>query len=107
VGKESIKIKKILEEFKSKVEKLVNLDKMILFGSQARGEETENSDIDIIIVSEDFENQKSFRRAGKFYLEWDYNIDSDIICLTPKELEEKKNKISIIKTALKEGIILN
>ncbi len=46
------KIKKILEELKGELIELYGkkLKELILYGSFARGEETENSDIDLVIV---------------------------------------------------------
>jgi len=106
MGKESDEIKKLLRNFKRRIKQKIILDRLILFGSRARGTAKENSDIDLIIVSKDFENQKSFRRPAKFYVDWDYDYDTDIICLTPNELEIKKKQIGIIKTAVKEGILI-
>jgi predicted nucleotidyltransferase len=44
-------------------EKGLKVNKVILFGSQARGTATEESDIDIVIVSEEFRRKNIFRRA--------------------------------------------
>lgn len=94
----------MLKEFKEKIERRVKLKNLILFGSRARGTAKKNSDIDIILVSEDFSGEKSYKRSVKFYLDWDYDYNTDIICLTPEELESKRRQIGIIKNALKEGI---
>jgi len=47
-----MRIKKILSEFKEEIEKLYRkrLKRIILYGSWARGEATEESDIDVLIV---------------------------------------------------------
>ncbi len=47
-------IEKVVEEFKKELEKLYGdkLKSVILYGSWARGEATENSDIDILVVLE-------------------------------------------------------
>jgi predicted nucleotidyltransferase len=104
MGKKSNPVIKVLENFKRKVERRVNVAQLILFGSRASGKAKKESDVDIIIVSKDFEGQKSFKRAPMFYYDWDYDYDTDIICLTPEELEKKKNQIGIIKNALKRSI---
>lgn len=41
----------------------INVSKIILFGSHARGAATPESDIDIIIVSDDFEGKDLLARA--------------------------------------------
>ncbi|GEM_PF-199355 len=54
VEKERDKIKEILKEFKTEIKELYGkrLKKVILYGSWARGEATEDSDIDVLIVLE-------------------------------------------------------
>lgn len=41
----------------------LKIEKIILFGSYAKGTATEESDIDIVIVSKNFENKDIFERA--------------------------------------------
>ncbi len=51
-------IKDIIKELKSGLEKKYGsqLKSILLFGSYARGEETEDSDIDIAVILEDFDH---------------------------------------------------
>jgi len=104
MGDQKIKIIKTLEKFKKEVSKIIKLDKIILFGSRAKGKAKKTSDVDLLIISKDFEGKKYFRRSPQFYLMWKSEYDADILCLTPTELEEKEKKIGIIKEAIKEGI---
>jgi uncharacterized protein len=41
----------------------LNVQKIIVFGSQANGKYNTGSDIDIIVVSSDFKNKDIFKRA--------------------------------------------
>ncbi len=101
---EKTEIIKLLKNFLINAEKLAKIDKAILFGSHAAGSEKEDSDIDIMIVSADFKDKKSYKRSPKFCLLWDLPYDCDIICLTPEEFEKKKKQIGIVRTAVEEGI---
>lgn len=94
----------MLKKFLAKARKITKIEKAIFFGSQAVGKEREGSDIDIIIISKNFENEKSYKRASRFYLLWNLPYDGDIICLTPEEFEKKKKQIGVIKTAIEEGV---
>ena len=84
--------------------KNINLDKVILFGSYARNEQHEGSDVDLLIVSDDFKGTKSFKRGGEFYLNWDYDMDVDFICLTNEELEARRGGFGVVGQALREGM---
>ena len=95
----------LVKKFKDKLNN-INLNEIILFGSYAKNSQHENSDIDLIIVSDDFKGKKSFKRANDLYLNWDEDVSVDFICLTNEELENKRNQIGIISQALKEGIII-
>src|SRR3989338_4851910 len=94
----------LLKKFLTQAKKKTNIEKAILFGSHAKGSQKENSDIDILIISGDFENVKSYKRAPQLYLLWNLPYDGDIICLTPEKIEKKKKPIGIIRTAAEEGI---
>ena len=96
-----------LREFIKKIEKKIKVEQVILFGSHARGNARRTSDIDIIIVSPDFANIKSFKRAPQLYLIWDQPYDIDIICLTPQELQKKQHEIGVIRDALSDGVLLS
>jgi predicted nucleotidyltransferase len=56
-----LKIKNILSELLQ--EKGIDISKIVIFGSFTRGEQKEDSDIDIIIVSSNFRNKSIFERV--------------------------------------------
>lgn len=89
-------------------EKGLKVSKIIVFGSQARGTATEESDIDIVIVSEDFKRKNIFRRADLTkYAEIQtikkFMVPLDIITLTP---EEYKNKTTLLAEYPHEGEVV-
>jgi predicted nucleotidyltransferase len=77
----------------------LNIEKIILFGSQANGEATEESDIDIIVVSRDFCNKDIFKRArltkeAEILTIRKFMIPFDILTMTPEELEGEDSLLS-------------
>jgi hypothetical protein len=93
----------IVKRFKNKL-KDIGVDRLILFGSRARGTFHSESDFDLIIISNKFEGIPMHKRSFIYYANWKENYPVEIICYTPNEFEILKNKISIVSEALKEGI---
>lgn len=96
------KVRKFIE----KVKEVFEPERIILFGSRARGEELKESDYDIIIVSEKFKGINFVKRMEKVYELWDLDERADIICYTIEEFEKKKKQIGLVKKAVEEGLIL-
>jgi len=63
-------LNKILSRFIQLVSSEINLRKVYLFGSYAKGKPHEYSDIDLALVSDDFEGSRFFdkRKTNKFLL---------------------------------------
>jgi len=102
--------KKINQEIKQyilRLKKAINLEKVILFGSFARGEATEWSDIDLLVVA-DFANINSNKRFDILYDLHDGLIkehDIHAYGITSNEFEKIK-QWSILFDAKKEGIVV-
>jgi len=80
-----------------------NAEQVILFGSHARGEANENSDVDFMIIAES--KLPRFKRSRKLYkLFQPYPFSMDLLVYTPQEVEKgKKSRLSFVSTVLKEG----
>ncbi len=68
----------------------VTPSKIFLFGSHAKGKATTESDIDVVIISEDFSNKDIFERAAmtrdaEIKTLKKFMIPLDIVTLTPEE----------------------
>ncbi len=99
------KLIKELEDFKKRIEEKYGVNTIILFGSRATGKYQEDSDVDLIIVGQ-FSGRNSLTRSPLLYDYWDLDLPVDFLCYTPEEFEKLKNKVSIVREALSEGIII-
>ena len=82
----------------SLLENQIHIDSIALFGSALNGNMDKDSDIDLIIISSDFENLDSFERA-KLTMKSEidtlkkFKISMDIINLSPSEYMESNMKL--------------
>ncbi|MEA1904656.1 MAG: nucleotidyltransferase domain-containing protein [Candidatus Hadarchaeota archaeon] len=94
----------IIRQFRRKIEGKMKIDRVILFGSRATGEVHEDSDIDLIIVSPDYEGKDFFERVSETYKYWDSHYPVDFLCYTPEEFEKLKGQVTIVREAVRTGI---
>ena len=97
---------KIVQEFAEKLSRDFFVKKIIFFGSRAVGRARRDSDIDLIIVSDDFEGMDFFERVYKMYEYWETSVPVDFLCYTSKEFERLRKRISIVREALENGIVV-
>jgi predicted nucleotidyltransferase len=97
---------KKLEEIINRILKVIIPDKIILFGSRAKGSAGLESDYDILIIKSGPINEAEIE--GDIYESLlGLNIGVDILLRTPEEIEESKKRFfSITKTALEEGTVV-
>ena len=88
--------------------KTVSPQKIILFGSRARGEYSEKSDYDILILNNSDENERKI--TTKVYKElYEEHIENeiDLIATSIEKMKKNQDKIGLIyKNIIEEGIIL-
>ncbi len=82
----------------------IRVERVLLFGSYARGDPAESSDIDLIIISDDWANTSLNERLSILYRIWDKPLDATFIPLTSEELESKRKTSIVIKDALKYAL---
>lgn len=103
MGKKSDeRVKSFVEIIKRKFD----IDRIIFFGSRARGKFKRNSDYDFIIVSKDFNGIKFTDRISKIYPYWKYNYSIEPLCYTPEEFNKMKMQITIVREAVKYGVVV-
>jgi len=94
---------------RQELERIVNVlkamgaEKIILFGSLAKGRENIFSDLDLIVV---MDSELDFvGRHGQIYQQLCPKVDADILVYTPEEFARMQDA-PFIQYALKEGIII-
>jgi len=80
-----------------------NASEVILFGSYARGQATEQSDVDFLVVAET--DLPRHKRAVELYKQFrPYPFGMDIVVYTPREVEQaSRSALSFVSTVLREG----
>jgi uncharacterized protein len=97
---------KTIETINSRLANIPGVEKIILFGSQSRGTADKNSDIDLIILVEKFNDRYEMSRYIRKKLSG-LEYAFDIIVMTVDEFDLDKNiPGTISRYAYKEGEIL-
>lgn len=95
-----------LEEIVRRVVAVAQPDKIILFGSAARGQMGPNSDIDLLVVK-----SGSFHRrglAGEIYMAM-HGVGQavDIVVVTPEDVERYRDShVVVVGPAVREGTVV-
>ena len=105
-GVPTAKVIKELQNLKKKVHKAFKIDTMLLFGSRAKGEEFLTSDVDVIVVSQDFAAIPFRQRPNKFLDAWKLPVDLEILYYSPAELKRKQREIGLVQEALKTAKVI-
>jgi|SRR3989344_3669828 len=95
-----------LKLFKKRVDRDFKVDKLIFFGSRAKGTSRRYSDVDLILVSSKFKKLDFVERGAKMYNYWNIHYPVDFLCYTPEEFNKLKKQATIVQEAVKEGIEL-
>ena len=90
-------VRQIVEKFKPQ--------KIILFGSYARGDSHPESDVDMLVVMDT--SLKEVQQAIQICQQIDYRFGLDLIVHTPEQLAERlKMGDWFLRDVLKEGIVI-
>jgi len=96
----------LLDEVVRRVVEVAQPDRIILFGSAARGEAGPESDLDLLVIKRDVPHRG--RLAEKIYLNFfGLGVAVDVLVATPEDIERFRDKIgSVFRPALREGRII-
>lgn len=95
-----------VNRFLQAVGKQYCLRNAILFGSRARGDHFAHSDVDLLLVSEDFAGIAFPDRPSRLYTFWEGDLPLEMLCYTPEEFEHKRRMIGLVQEATTQGLAL-
>jgi len=97
-----------IEKIKDIIIREYQPDKIILFGSRARGENYPDSDIDILVVSDKEKDLPRYKRGLKVRLKLaSIPLPKDILFYTHGDFGKWRSvRQSFVSTVLREGIVL-
>ncbi len=94
------------QRFLERLVRALDPERVVLFGSRARGDYRPTSDFDLLIVSTHFRNVRWIDRAVLAIRLWDLPLDLEPICLTPEEFRKRSKEISLVNEAVREGVVV-
>ena len=103
----------ILREFTQQVQKVLgkSLKKVILYGSYARGDYRENSDIDIMVLTtltdEEIRQIKTTLYDVAFDFQMEYGVDISVVIKNEEHFNYWLGALPFYDNVQKEGVVLS
>lgn len=96
----------LLNEVITRIRRVLHPERIVLFGSRARGEARPGSDYDLLVIQES--DQPRYRRSGPVYTAVaDLPVEVEILVYTPAEVREWDSvPQAFVTTALREGKVV-
>jgi len=82
-------------DYISRVDAEYRVEKAYIFGSTAKGNRLEESDVDLIIVSKAFRGMPLPERLYSLYKLWNHPIDLQVLAYTPEEYKEASQRLML------------
>lgn len=97
---------RLLNEVITRIRRVLHPERIVLFGSRARGEARPGSDYDLLVIQES--DQPRYRRSGPVYTAVaDLPAEVEVLVYTPAEVREWDSvPQAFVTTALREGKVV-
>ena len=100
----------MIEEIVQAVVKAATPERIILFGSTARGKLGPDSDVDLLVVEKESSFHKGSRRASRSRIRkalWRFPVPIDVLIFTPEEIDRWKDSTNhVIAWSSREGRVV-
>ena len=99
-------VQRITSEYVHRLNRRIRIRKAILTGSWANGSYLEDSDVDLVVVSDDFADMPLPRRLVYLQKHWKSRLPLEAFGYTNKEFQDLAKKSFYVKDAVQHGIVL-
>ena len=103
MARRKIELDELIEEVRAYMRR-IGVQEAVLFGSRARNEHVEDSDVDLILVSEQFRGTPWVDRLQPLYDAWTLWPYPELLPYTPDEFEQRQRDSVIVQEAMEHGI---
>jgi len=100
----SKKQKRELASFLRRLKKVLNVSEVYLFGSRVYGTPLVDSDLDMIVVSDEFRKRGFIENMILLSMLWDGSFSLEMFPYTEEELKKFYGKKTIVTEALEKGV---
>jgi predicted nucleotidyltransferase len=106
VGETMVSEKQLLHEIVTRIRLAVRPQRIVLFGSRARGSARDDSDFDFLVVKPS--TKPRYRRSAPIYrVLADLPVEVEVMVYTPQEIRQWRHvPEAFVTTALREGKVL-
>lgn len=78
-----------------------------MFGSRVKGKGSDDSDLDVIIISDKFKTLHKLKRMSLVLKQINFEKHVDILCYTPDEFKRAKRTSAIVQDALENSYYIS
>jgi predicted nucleotidyltransferase len=96
--------KKSIYELKERIKKNFNLRHLILFGSKARGDDEDWSDIDLLVLVEDEKNWSNREKLSDITFDINMKYDTQLTCILENS-NNWDNEVETLWLPFKDNIV--
>lgn len=100
------RVRRFVREYLPRLRRRFRPELVLLFGSRARGEALDQSDLDLLVVSERFRGVSFLDRAAGVLAALEAPFAVEVLCYTPEEFRARRRGLSIVAQAVAEGEVL-
>lgn len=75
-----------------------------IYGSRPRGDALDDSDLDVLLVSDAFEGVFFTERSARVLIACRVDDPVSFLCYSPEEFAEKREELGIVGEAVREGM---